>query len=69
MFPCVHVTEASAGSGKTYALAMRYLQLVMDPELYSGKESLKTILAVTFTNKAAHEMKQRILELLKKTFF
>lgn len=66
MFPCVHVTEASAGSGKTYALAMRYLQLVMDPELYSGKESLKTILAVTFTNKAAHEMKQRILELLKK---
>ena len=66
MFPCVHVTEASAGSGKTYALAMRYLQLVMNPELYSGKESLKTILAITFTNKAAHEMKQRILELLKK---
>ena len=66
MFPCVHVTEASAGSGKTYALAMRYLQLVMDPELYSGRDSLKTILAITFTNKASHEMKHRILELLKK---
>ena len=65
-FPGVDVVEASAGSGKTYALAKRYIQLVMDPQLTPGKELLKSILAVTFTNKATIEMKERILEFLKK---
>jgi ATP-dependent exoDNAse (exonuclease V) beta subunit len=62
----VDVVEASAGSGKTYALARRYIQLIMSPELKSEEAPLKTILAVTFTNKATLEMKQRILEFLKK---
>ncbi|MEA3368950.1 MAG: UvrD-helicase domain-containing protein [Candidatus Ratteibacteria bacterium] len=65
-FPGVDVVEASAGSGKTYALARRYLQLLMAPQLKSEESPLKTILAVTFTNKAAFEMKERILEFLKK---
>jgi ATP-dependent exoDNAse (exonuclease V) beta subunit len=50
------VYKASAGSGKTYRLAAEYIkQLVKNPESY------KSILAVTFTNKATAEMKGRIL--------
>ncbi len=48
--------KASAGSGKTFMLAVRYIALLMqNPDCY------KNILAVTFTNKATGEMKQRIL--------
>lgn len=65
-FPCVDVVEASAGSGKTHALAKRYIQLIMDSQLKHEEIPLKTILAITFTNKATIEMKQRILEFLKK---
>ena len=51
------VYKASAGSGKTYTLAKRYIQmLVQRPDAY------KHILAVTFTNKATEEMKMRILK-------
>jgi len=51
------VYKASAGSGKTYRLAAEYIkQLIKNPESY------KTILAVTFTNKATAEMKGRILK-------
>src|SRR3989338_6266228 len=66
-FPQVLVVEASAGSGKTFALAKRYLKLLMDPCLGQGHIPLRSILAVTFTNKATFEMKERILELLKRT--
>ena len=53
------VYKASAGSGKTFRLAVQYItMLVNHPEHYS------TILAVTFTNKATAEMKQRILSQL-----
>jgi len=65
-FPCVDVVEASAGSGKTYALARRYVQLILNPSLKTEDMLLKSILAVTFTNKATIEMKQRILEFLKR---
>ncbi len=65
-FPHVAVVEASAGSGKTYYLAKRYLQLLMDPRLQLEDIPLRNILAITFTNKATVEMKERILELLKK---
>ena len=51
------IYKASAGSGKTHALTREYLKLVIR---YPGK--YKTILAVTFTNKATAEMKQRILD-------
>lgn len=50
--------SASAGSGKTFALSVRYLSL-----LFLGEEP-STILAATFTNKAAAEMKQRVIALL-----
>ena len=52
--------EASAGSGKTFMLVVRYLSL-----LFQGAEPSK-ILALTFTNKAAREMSERIVETLEE---
>ncbi len=63
--PEVCVVEASAGSGKTYALAKRYVQLLLNPSSDGGRVSIRHILAITFTNKAAVGMKARILALLK----
>lgn len=53
------VYKASAGSGKTFTLAVEYISL-----LAANPESYRNILAVTFTNKATEEMKQRILSQL-----
>lgn len=53
------VYKASAGSGKTFTLAVEYIKLlILNPRAY------RHILAVTFTNKATAEMKERILEQL-----
>ena len=51
--------SASAGSGKTFALSVRYISL-----LFMG-ESPNSILAATFTNKAAAEMRQRVVDSLR----
>ncbi len=64
--PGVRVVEASAGSGKTYALAKRYVQILLNPRLAQDDIPMRNILAITFTNKAAYAMKGRILEFLKK---
>jgi len=64
-FPQVYMVEASAGSGKTYCLADRYVRLLTGSALKPEEIPLKTILAITFTNKAAIEMKERIIEFLK----
>lgn len=53
------VYKASAGSGKTFTLAVEYIKhLILNPRAY------RQILAVTFTNKATAEMKERILQQL-----
>ena len=53
------IYKSSAGSGKTYTLAKEYLRLALrSPDYY------QKILAVTFTNRAAEEMKERVLEFL-----
>ena len=51
--------SAAAGSGKTFALSVRYISL-----LFMG-ESPGSILAATFTNKAAAEMRQRVVDSLR----
>lgn len=61
----VRVVEASAGSGKTYTLAKRYIQLLFNPSLKLEQIPIRNLLAITFTNKAAFEMKARILQFLK----
>jgi ATP-dependent helicase/nuclease subunit A len=57
--PELLVYKASAGSGKTFTLAVEYIKLlILNPRAY------RNILAVTFTNKATTEMKERILSQL-----
>lgn len=58
------VIYASAGSGKTYALVQNLLAICLKYPAQSDK--IRNILALTFTNKAANEMKHRIIEWLKK---
>lgn len=53
------VYKASAGSGKTFTLASEYITLVV-----KNPQDYRSILAVTFTNKATQEMKTRILSQL-----
>lgn len=53
------IYRSSAGSGKTYTLVKEYIRLAL-----SSENSYKHILAVTFTNKAAEEMKTRIISRL-----
>lgn len=55
------IYKSSAGSGKTYTLTLEYLKLAL---AHSG--AFRQILAVTFTNKATAEMKERILEFLER---
>jgi ATP-dependent exoDNAse (exonuclease V) beta subunit len=50
------VYKSSAGSGKTYTLVREYIVLALQSPTY-----FRHILAITFTNKAANEMKQRIV--------
>lgn len=63
------ILKASAGSGKTFALAYNYIKLLLGVKDHSGRYRLNpnpirphsSILAITFTNKATEEMKTRII--------
>lgn len=55
----VKILKASAGSGKTYNLAKEYIRLLLSAD---SRDAYRHILAVTFTNKATDEMKNRILK-------
>jgi len=66
-FPSVTVLTASAGAGKTYALTHRYVRLLLSDAV--PHNALQNVLAITFTNNAAAEMKQRILTVLKLAAF
>lgn len=57
----IEIMKASAGSGKTYTLAHKYIDLLMAND---DEFAYRHILAVTFTNKATDEMKGRILAYL-----
>ncbi len=54
------VYRSSAGSGKTYTLVKEYLKIIL-----AEPSKFRSVLAITFTNKAASEMKERVLRYLK----
>ncbi len=56
--PSFALYDASAGSGKTYALVKEYLKIILSAK---KNDAYRNILAITFTNKAVHEMKSRIV--------
>ncbi len=56
--PSFSIYDASAGSGKTYALVKEYLKIIL---VAKKNDAYRNILAITFTNKAVHEMKSRIV--------
>lgn len=59
--PKLYIYDASAGSGKTFTLVKEYLKKLL---LAESIDYYKKILAITFTNKAVGEMKERIVEQL-----
>ena len=67
LFPQVTVLKASAGSGKTYSLTERFVQFLLSDKI--PQNHLRNILAITFSNNAAKEMKERILSWLKDIYF
>lgn len=58
----LHILNASAGSGKTYSLVKKYIRLLLTADDSTRKYA--EIIAMTFTNKAALEMKTRIISAL-----
>ncbi|MBI5076417.1 MAG: UvrD-helicase domain-containing protein [Nitrospirae bacterium] len=62
-FPHSIVLKASAGSGKTHALTLRFVAFLLSKTI--KKNGLRNILAITFSNNAAAEMRSRILLWLK----
>jgi ATP-dependent exoDNAse (exonuclease V) beta subunit len=56
------ILNASAGSGKTYNLVYQYLKILLHTD--NSYQDFRHILAMTFTNKAANEMKERVLKAL-----
>ncbi|MBW3128622.1 UvrD-helicase domain-containing protein [Hymenobacter profundi] len=63
MPPTFRIYSSSAGSGKTYQLTKEYLKLALGAE---DAAYFKSILAITFTNDAAGEMKERIIGALRR---
>lgn len=61
--PSFSIYDASAGSGKTYALVKEYLKIILTA---NKNDAYRNILAITFTNKAVHEMKSRIVSSLSE---
>ena len=59
----IDIISASAGSGKTHVLTKQILKKILKSK---DKEYYKRILALTFTNKATQEMKERVLSSLKE---
>lgn len=65
----INIYKASAGSGKTFTLAREYIKLILGHKNENGdyvlsrhfNNSHRSVLAITFTNKATEEMKSRII--------
>jgi ATP-dependent exoDNAse (exonuclease V) beta subunit len=59
------VYKAAAGSGKTFNLARIFVEELIRKEGDSIENNLRAIMAITFTHKAASEMKDRVLSFLQ----
>jgi len=69
-FPEFVLLKASAGSGKTHALSLRFVQFLLSTAISQATAAgLENILAITFTKNAAREMKERVLDWLKACWF
>ncbi|HEX2964311.1 MAG TPA: UvrD-helicase domain-containing protein, partial [Syntrophorhabdaceae bacterium] len=69
--PQVFTVKSSAGAGKTYRLAQHYIALLVFDAL-SGRTSrnrISDLVAITFTNKAAQEMRGRVIDWMKRIIF
>ena len=64
--PEFRVLKASAGSGKTHALTLRFVQFLISEKI--PQNNLRNLTAITFSNNAAREMKERILAWLKAVY-
>lgn len=62
--PRVIIYRSSAGSGKTFTLVFNYLKILLGDAGKFQPQIFRQILAITFTNKAANEMKSRLIEVL-----
>ena len=60
---------AGAGSGKTSALVKMYLSLIAGNTSFGEPVRIEQIVAITFTEKAAAEMKKRVKEAIKRKIF
>jgi len=67
LFPHISLLRTSAGSGKTHALTERFVQFILSDKI--PRNHLRNILAITFSNNAAKEMKERILSWLEEVYF
>ena len=67
--PCKSCTKivAGAGTGKTKIISKRFTKLVLELENEGIKNAAQNILVITFTDKAAGEMKGRIISELENT--
>ena len=61
--------SASAGSGKTYQLAGRFLRILLEKDSNGGRVDPTTVLATTFTRAAAGEILSRVLGWLARAVF
>jgi len=65
-----HIIKAGAGAGKTRKLVLKFLDILFrlykDSERNEREFPLNSILAITFTNAAADEMRDRVIKILKK---
>jgi len=66
-FPHFAILKASAGSGKTHALTKRFVQFILSDSIPCNR--LSNILAITFSNNAAKQMRERTLAWLKDIYF
>jgi ATP-dependent exoDNAse (exonuclease V) beta subunit len=61
-FPSISVIHSSAGSGKTHQLVERYIDFIL---LGNKNTDFSNIVAITFTENASKEMRERIISRLK----